>query len=227
MIRRGKSGRGFGQRFGIYGPKTRKRLQAYEGGLWIHAVSVGEVNLAALLIKETQQRQPQLPIVLSVTTPTGQAVALKQIPKEVVIIYNPLDFLWSVKNFFRLLQPRLLILVESEIWPNYFWEAKRRKVPIVIVNARLSKKTEARYHKWAWFCQPLLQQLEVVCVQCEEDKERFIQLGVDPRRIQVTGSMKYDVSRAEIKNSEEIKSILYQAGWSEGEPIFLAGSTCG
>lgn len=225
MVRRGKSGRGFGQRFGFYGPKTRQRLQICKGGLWIHAVSVGEVNLAILLIKEIQQHWPKLPIVLSVTTPTGQAVALKQIPKEVVIIYNPLDFLWSVKTFFRLLQPRLLILVESEIWPNYFWEAKRRKVPIVMVNARLSRKTEARYHKWAWFCQPLLQQLEKVCVQCEEDKERFIRLGVEPSRVEVTGSMKYDVSRITIENKEEIKSTLYQAGWNEGEPIFLAGST--
>jgi 3-deoxy-D-manno-octulosonic-acid transferase len=225
MVRRGKSGRGFGQRFGIYGPKTRQRIQNCKAGLWIHAVSVGEVNLAILLIKEIQQRWPKLPIVLSVTTPTGQAVALKQIPREVVVIYNPLDFFWSVKTFFRLLQPRLLILVESEIWPNYFWEARKRKIPIVMVNARLSKKTEARYHKWAWFCQPLLQQLEKVCVQCEEDKERFIRLGIEPFRVVVTGSMKYDVSHIEIENRQEIKTILHQAGWNEREPIFLAGST--
>lgn len=225
MVRRGKSGRGFGQRFGIYGPKTRQRLTAARKGLWIHAVSVGEVNLAVLLIKEIQQRWPSLPLVLSTTTPTGQAVALKQIPKEVVIIFNPLDFGWSVKSFFHLLQPRLLILVESEIWPNYFWEAQRRKVPIVMVNARLSKKTEARYHKWAWFCQPLLQQFELICAQCDEDRERFIKLGVEPNRVIVTGSMKYDVSRIEVQNSPEAKKILYQAGWSEGDPIFLAGST--
>ena len=226
MVRRGKSGRGFGQRFGVYGPKTRQRLIASRNGLWIHAVSVGEVNLAVLLIKEIQQRWPSLPLVLSVTTPTGQAVALKQVPENVVIIFNPLDFYWSVKSFFRLLQPRLLMLVESEIWPNYFWEAQRKQVPIVMVNARLSKKTEVRYHKWAWFCQPLLQQLQLICAQCEEDRERFIKLGVEPDSVIVTGSMKYDVSRIEIHNSsEEAERILYQAGWNEGEPIFLAGST--
>ena len=225
MVRRGKSGRGFGQRFGVYGLKTRKRLEACRGGLWIHAVSVGEVNLAVLLIKEIQQHWPQVPLVLSVTTPTGQAVALKQIPKEVVIVFNPLDFLGSVKSFFRLLQPRLLILVESEIWPNYFWEAGRKGIPIVLVNARLSQKTEMRYHRWAWFCRPFLEQLQLVCAQCEEDRERFIKLGVKPERVIVTGSMKYDVSKIEIPDNSETRKILYQAGWNEGEPIFLAGST--
>lgn len=225
MLRRSRSGRGFGQRFGIFGRRTRALVEAQRDGIWIHAVSVGEVRLAALLIREWRRRDPAARIVLSTTTPTGQAVAQAEVGSVVPVIFNPIDFLPCVRAAFDLMRPRVLVLVEAEVWPNYFWEARARGVPIVMANARLSRRTEARYHWLGWFARPLLQQLARICVQNARDAERFVGLGVEPGRLIDTGSMKFDVSRVSWNGALDPGGVLGQVGWRAGRPIFLAAST--
>jgi len=225
MLRRSRSGRGFGQRFGIFGKRTRALVEGHRGGIWIHAVSVGEVRLAALLVREWRRRDPDRRIVLSTTTPTGQSVAQAEVGSMVPIIFNPIDFYPCVRAAFELIKPRVLVLVESEVWPNYFWEARARNVPIVMANARLSRRTEARYRRLAWFARPLLRQMMRVCVQSEADAERFAALGIDRRRLVDTGSMKFDVSRISWNGNLDPRKVLQSAGWRADRPIFLAAST--
>ncbi len=224
-IRRGRSGRGLLQKFGLLGPATLKRVLNARGGVWIHAVSVGEVNLATLVIREARRRWPELPILLTTTTPTGREVALRQVPDDVQVIYNPLDFLPSVRWTFMALQPRVLVLIESEIWPNYMWEAQRRSVPVVMVNARLSQRTERRYKACNWFVLPFLQQLSLVCAQNAKDLARYQALGAPPNHLVNTGSMKYDVCKVRASGHADPREILRVAGWKDGQPILLAGST--
>lgn len=225
MLRRSRSGRGFGQRFGIFGKRTREAIGRARGGIWIHAVSVGEVRLAALLVREWRRRDPGAKIVLSTTTPTGQSVAQAEMGNEVPILFNPIDFFPCVRATFDALRPSVLVLVEAEVWPNYFWEARARGVPIVMANARLSRRTEMRYHRLAWFARPLLRQMARICVQNDGDGGRFLGLGVEPSRIVNTGSMKFDVSRIFRKGGFDPAAILARAGWSAGRPVFLAAST--
>lgn len=225
MLRRSRSGRGFGQRFGFFGKRTRELIGGQGGGIWIHAVSVGEVRLAALLIREWRRRDPGAKIVLSTTTPTGQAVAQGEVGSMVPVIFNPIDFLPCVRAAFDLLRPRVLVLVEAEVWPNYFWEARARGVPIVMANARLSRRTESRYRWLSWFSRPLLRQMQRICVQNSRDADRFAGLGIERERLVDTGSMKFDVSRVAWNGALDPGAILAQVGWREGRPIFLAAST--
>lgn len=225
MIRRSRSGRGFGQRFGLFGKRTRAALDAHRGGIWIHAVSVGEVRLASLLIREWKRRDPHAKIILSTTTPTGQSVAQAEVGPMAPVIFNPIDFLPCVKAAFDLIRPRVLVLVEAEMWPNYFWEARARGIPIVMANARLSRRTEARYRRLSWFARPLLRQMARVCVQQALDADRFAALGVDRGRLVDTGSMKFDVSRIYLNGTLDPLEILAKAGWRKDRRIFLAAST--
>src|SRR5271154_6825593 len=145
LWRRGKLLPQFGQRVGPYSKEARERL-ASGADLWIHAVSVGEVKIARVLIRHLREMRPDLRVVVSTTTGTGFTLAKQQLEDaQTSIIYNPIDFLWSVVSTYNTVQPKLLILVESEIWPNYLWCARRRQIPIYLVNSRLSDKSEERY----------------------------------------------------------------------------------
>ena len=141
LWRRGKILPQFGQRFGLYDKDVWVQLEP-GADIWIHAVSVGEVKIARVLIRCLRDVQPDLRIVISTTTGTGFALAeTKLADAQTTIIYNPIDFLWSVVAAYKLIRPRRLILIESEIWPNYLWCARRRGIPIYLVNARLSDRS--------------------------------------------------------------------------------------
>jgi 3-deoxy-D-manno-octulosonic-acid transferase len=136
LWRRGKLLPQFGQRFGIYSRAVREKLKP-GSDLWFHAVSVGEVTLATVIIRQMRAVRPALRVVVSTTTATGFATAKAQLEDELTtVIYNPIDFPWSVADAFNVIRPRRLILIESEIWPNYLWSAKRRGIPVYLVNAR-------------------------------------------------------------------------------------------
>src|SRR5271155_6210563 len=160
LWRRGKLLPQFGQRFGLYAKDVRKRL-APGADLWIHAVSVGEVMIARVLIRHLREMRPDLRVVVSTTTGTGFTVAKERLEDELTsVIYNPIDFLWSVVSAYNLIRPKRLILVESEIWPNYLWCARRRHIPVYLVNTRLSDRTEERYRRMRLIVRPLLQEID-------------------------------------------------------------------
>ncbi|MCB1094339.1 MAG: 3-deoxy-D-manno-octulosonic acid transferase [Verrucomicrobiae bacterium] len=195
MKKRGGYGPGFGQRFGNYAddfpPAATDRSQR---PLWIHAVSVGEVLIAQKLIIEILRREPELPVVLSTTTSTGYAIAVKNLPSGVQVFYNPLDLPPIVRRVLDRIRPRAIVLIEAEVWPNLVHQTSREGIPVFLVNARLSPRSEKRYLQFQRWVAPIFRMLDHVCVQEPEDVARWCGLGVDPDRITHTGSIKFDQS---------------------------------
>jgi 3-deoxy-D-manno-octulosonic-acid transferase len=225
LWRRGKILPHFGQRFGLYAKDVRERLKP-GCDLWIHAVSVGEVKIARVLIRSLREVKPDLRIVISATTGTGFNVAKSLLEDErTSIIYNPIDFLWSVVAAYKLIQPKRLVLVESEIWPNYLWCARRRHVPIYLVNARLSDRSEERYRRMRWLLRPLLNEISLVFAQDQFDVTRLTQAGFAPETIFDLGSLKYDVAVVDTNTEKDISVWWDRAGWTSGQQVLLGGST--
>lgn len=191
MFRRGGYRKKFGQRFGFYDVDLRRRLAA-QPPIWLHAVSVGEVAIALKLADKLRLLKPEARIALTTTTTTGFAFANTNASSWIEVMYTPLDFWPVVKRAFAAIQPQRVVLVEAEVWPNLVAEAHKRRIPIALVNARLSPRSEKRFRRFRFFVRPMFRQLDLVCVQRSEDVARWPVLGVDPRRIQVTGSVKYD-----------------------------------
>ena len=225
LWKRGKLLPQFGQRFGFYSKDVQTQL-APGADLWIHAVSVGEVKLARVLIRHLREFQPTLRIVVSTTTGTGFTVAKQHLADaQTFVIYNPIDFLWSVVWAFNTIKPRLLVLIESEIWPNYLWCAKRRHVPVYLVNTRLSDKSEERYRKLRWLVRPLLQDIDLVFAQDQTDVSRLTQAGFAPESVFKLGSMKYDVAALDTATEKDISTWWDRTGWVGEQTILLGGST--
>lgn len=191
MWKRGGYGTGLSERFGHFRiePSSEPRDVIY-----LHAVSVGEVFIALKLINQWIQREPDLKVVLAATTSTGHAVARENAPDAVRVIYSPLDFGCIVRAVMRRFQPRQLVLIEAEVWPNLVNTARRLGIPVAMVNARLSRRSEKRFMKYRAWVQPWFAMVDLVCVQHEGDAMRFENLGVPRCKIHVTGSIKFDPS---------------------------------
>ena len=225
LWRRGKLLPQFGQRFGFYSKEVRERLKP-GADLWIHAVSVGEVMIALVLIRRLREVRPNLRIVVSTTTGTGFAQAKQHLEDDrTSVIYNPIDFLWSVVSAFKTIRPKRLILIESEIWPNYLWCARRRHIPIMLVNARLSDRSEERYRRLRWLVRPLLQEIALVFAQDPTDVARLTLAGFAPETIFNLGSQKYDVAELDTSTDNGISAWWERTGWVNDPPILLGGST--
>jgi 3-deoxy-D-manno-octulosonic-acid transferase len=221
----------FGQRFGFYSRDVKQRL-APGADIWIHAVSVGEVKIARVVIERMRELRPGTRIVVSTTTGTGYTLAKKRLVDDnITVIYNPIDFLWSVVHAFQLIRPRLLVLVESEVWPNYLWCAKRRRIPVYIVNTRLSEKSEERYRKLRRLVRPILADLDLVFAQDSTEVARLTLAGFPPEAIFNLGSLKYDVAEqesidaADATKEKEINDWWEKTGWNGTQKILLGGST--
>jgi 3-deoxy-D-manno-octulosonic-acid transferase len=223
LIRRGNYRHKFGQRFGFYDSSVRARLNSRRC-TWIHAVSVGEVAIALKLSSKLRQLDPQFFCVLTTTTTTGFHVATSEAGEEMEVLYSPLDFWPVMRQAFALIRPVRIVLVEAEVWPNLAAEARRRRVPLVLVNARLSKRSEARFHRFRFFIEPTFGCLAAVCVQELEDVERWVALGVSRERIHHVGSIKYDPADVRL-NPDLPLEILRTFGIDRDSPILFGGST--
>lgn len=225
MLKRGHLWSDFGPRLGLYSKEQRRRLA---GGvdLWIHAVSVGEVMLASVLLRQMRELRPELKVTLTTTTQTGYRMAKKLEDERTIVLYNPTDFLWGVISAFETIRPKVLVLIESEIWANYIWCAKRRGVPVCLVNTRLSPRTEARYRKLRWFCRPVLREIDLVFAQHPSDVEKLVGAGFAPEAIFPVGSLKYEVADLPEMNGTPVSSWWSDLGWDKPENlVFLGGST--
>lgn len=223
MLRRGNYRHKFGQRFGFYDRALRDRLR--EGDrTWIHAVSVGEVMIALKLAEKLRELEPTLRVVLTTTTTTGFAIATRDSPEWIDVLYNPLDFWPVMRRAFDVIRPRLVILVEAEVWPNLAAEAHRRSLPLALVNARLSSRSERRFRKFRFAVAPTFRLLDLVCVQEPEDVPRWQAIGVERQCIEVVGSIKFDPSLAP-PDPEIPREVLARWGIDPTRPIFFAGST--
>ena len=223
MFRRGGYRENFWQRLGFYSPRQSERLRGI-GPIWFHAVSVGEVSIALKLMHELRARQPDLRCALTTTTTTGYALARKSAPPWIDLLYSPLDFWPVMHRAFRMIKPRCIILIEAEVWPNLVAEASRRRIPLILANARLSPKSERRFRQFKWIVTPIFQKLDLICVSTDEEAKRWRDLGVAKNRIRVLGSIKYDTEEQSIAAAEP-RAFLNRLGIEPNRPILLGGST--
>lgn len=230
MLRRGNYRHKFGQRFGIYSARVRARALAgrAEGWTWVHAVSVGESIIALKLIDEMKRRHPELRVVLATTTSTGFTLARQTAAQRdwMEVIYNPLDFIIPVHRALGLFQPRRLILIEAEVWPNMVATSVRRGLPVFLVNARLSPRSGARYAQARRLTGPVFRLLTGIFLTEEEERPRWIKLGARPEQLTLTGSIKFDQPPASTTTREaEFRHLLTTLGFPENGPILVGGST--
>jgi 3-deoxy-D-manno-octulosonic-acid transferase len=224
MRKRGGYGRNFWQRLGIFNAEAKARLASGPQPIWLHAVSVGEVGVARKLIKELVRLAPERPLVLSTTTSTGYAVAVKDLPAQVTVIYSPVDFLWVVSRVLKLVRPEKIVFVEAEVWPNLTCLAKRRGVHLCLANARLSPRSGRRYAKFKWFVEPIFALLDKVCVQFPDSVERWQAIGARPEAIVLTGSVKYDEPATKPGRSAELRAVAERC-WPGAWPELILGAS--
>ncbi len=207
--------RTLGQRFGELPALWQRTVP---GAIWLHAVSVGEVLAAAPLLDELALRAPKAPIFLSTGTLTGHATAKMRLEGKVAgVFYAPLDFVWAVRKVLRHLRPSLLIVVETEIWPNMFREARRLGCGVAIVNARISDRALPRYRKFAWVFRQVLPLCDTIAAQSEEMAGRFVEVGAALESVRVSGNLKYDFAPPQVGSLSFIGA--------SPKPIWIAAST--
>jgi 3-deoxy-D-manno-octulosonic-acid transferase len=223
LIRRGNYRHKFGQRFGFYDDEVRTRL-ASRRSTWMHAVSVGEVAIALKLSSKLRQLDPEFFCVLTTTTTTGFHVATSEAGDDMEVLYSPLDFWPVMRRAFAVIRPIRIVLVEAEVWPNLAAEARNRRIPLALVNARLSKRSEARFRRFRFLIAPTFRCLDAICVQEPEDVERWIALGVSRERIHHVGSIKYDPADVRL-NPDLPLEVLRSFGIDRDSPILFGGST--
>ncbi|MEP6956614.1 MAG: glycosyltransferase N-terminal domain-containing protein [Chthoniobacterales bacterium] len=223
MRRRGNYRRNFGQRFGFYGAEVRARL-ASRRPTWIHAVSVGEVAIALKLAAKLRELDPAFTCALTTTTTTGYAFANAEARDWMEVIYNPLDYWPIVRSAFATIRPARIVLVEAEVWPNLAAMAQARGVPLALVNARLSPRSERRFLRFRAFVAPTFRCLDLVCVQEERDIARWESLGVRREVIREIGSIKYDPAEGQSDDNLP-REVLGKFGVHAGRPILFGGST--
>ena len=228
VARKGRMPDGWRIRWGRYPAQTHAALARCRGGVWLHAVSLGEAKAAAPLVQALHERYPDLPLVLTAVTRTGHEALTLLAGARDAVTYVPFDLSRVLDRFLDLTRPRLVVLLEQELWPGLVWAAGRRGVPIVVANGRLSERSAVRYRAVGWLARRLLRRVDQFLMQSEADRERLVRLGVAADRALVVGNLKYDnpsVSDAQRRVAQARRSAL---GMAPHEILWIAGSThCG
>lgn len=204
------------ERFSFIEPPLGERV------IWVHAVSVGEVQAAEPLLRALLEQHPEFSILVTTVTPTGSARVVEIFGNDVAHIYAPYDLPDAVARFFERVRPELAIVMETELWPNLFHACQSRQVPLLLVNARLSERSSRGYRRISGLVERTLTAVTQVAAQGEQDAQRFIALGADPGRVTVTGNLKFEqrippslLERAEVLRRE----------WGASRPVWIAAST--
>ena len=224
LWRRGNWVRAFGQRFGQYDKNLRQAI-TNRHVVWVHAVSVGEVNLCVEFVRALQVRLPNAKIIVSTTTTTGMAELHKKLPGTFGKIYYPIDRRKYVDYAFRTLHPSAVILVETEIWPNFIWRAQDSGIPMFLINGRLSEKSYPRYLRLGTVFRQLFGAFTGLGAQTQEYAKQFQQLGCRPEAVRVTGNLKFDAARIGTAKPLDVAALLGQLGVSPDAELLVAGST--
>lgn len=209
--------RRIGERFAFGLPPLRP------GGIWVHAVSVGESIAAAPMIRELMARYPHLPITVTCMTPTGSERIQALFGDSVQHCYLPYDLPWAAARFLERARPKLAVVMETELWPNHIHQCARRGIPVALANARLSARSARGYARFARLTAPMLAKLSLIAVQTEAEAERFRQLGARDECVEVTGSIKFDltIDPALLERASKLR----QQWAAQERPLWIAAST--
>jgi 3-deoxy-D-manno-octulosonic-acid transferase len=204
------------ERFGFF------KAPGFSGSLWVHAVSVGEVNAAEPLIKALQRDYPNAQVVVTTVTPTGTARVHQLFGDSVFHVYLPYDLPYAVSRFLKRIRPRLALIVETEIWPNLYFACHRRGIPLMIVNARLSERSLRGYKPLRGLLRAALRCVSVIAAQSRTDAARYRLLGADSQQVLVTGNMKFDMP---IAAGVVAAGAGMREHWGPRRPVWMAAST--
>ena len=219
MVRYRRYLAGWSHRFG----RIIRKDPALTKCIWLHAVSVGEVNAAKTIVKELENRFGNYEIIITATTDTGFARATEIFGTNHKVFYFPLDFSWIMRRVFRNIQPTICLLMELEVWPNFVQIAHRLHIPVVVVNGRISDKSFSRYKKVKPVAESIFQKLSLILAQTDQYAQRFKEIGVPKKKVVVTGSLKYDT--AQITDKVEGAKALAADLKIKKQRLWVAGAT--
>ena len=206
----------WGERYGFCRGKVAPH------GILLHSVSVGETLAAVPLVRALRHHYPDLPITVTTMTPTGSERVRSAFGDDVYHVYLPYDLPGSVNRFLTTVDPKLVIIMETELWPNLISQLYRRKIPLIIANARLSERSAAGYQKLGSFVKTMLRKITLIAAQNQEDGERFIALGLTRSHLHITGSLKFDIS---VTPELAAKAVALRRQWAAHRPVWIATST--
>ncbi|MBW2478001.1 MAG: 3-deoxy-D-manno-octulosonic acid transferase [Deltaproteobacteria bacterium] len=221
-IRYGKARRGLRERLGFFTPELKDRILGQDV-IWVHAVSVGETRAAIPLFRALKARYPNAFLVLSNVTETGREMARK-IPEADACIFFPFDLSWVVRKVLKLINPKIIILVETEIWPNFVLEARQLNLPVILVNGRISDRSLPRYRKVMKILKPVIDGISAFCMQTAQDARRIRLLGAPSGRVYVTGNMKFDMAPLPM-NDLDFERLRQSYKIPDDIKTWVAGST--
>ena len=224
LRRRGNWRAGFSERFGHYHGGLKQAL-TNRHVVWIHAVSVGEVNLCTQLIRTLEPLVPNIKIVVSTTTTTGMGELRSRLPTHISKIYYPVDRRKCVSRALAVINPQAIVLVEAEIWPNFIWRARDLGIPLFLANARLSDRSYRGYKRFSRLFRPLFASFAGVGAQNETDAARLRDVGCRPEAIRIVGNLKFDAARLDERRTLDVPGMLRQLGVPPDAPILIGGST--
>ncbi|WP_118986043.1 lipid IV(A) 3-deoxy-D-manno-octulosonic acid transferase [Photorhabdus sp. CRCIA-P01] len=206
----------WGERYGFCAGKVAA------GGILLHSVSVGETLAAIPLVRALRHHYPFLPITVTTMTPTGSERVLSALGNDVNHVYLPYDLPGSMERFLNQVNPKLVIIMETELWPNLIFQLHQRNIPLVIANARLSARSAEGYQKVASFVKTMLRSITLIAAQNPEDGERFVELGLKRSQLAITGSLKFDIS---VTPELAAKAVTLRRQWAARRPVWIATST--
>ncbi len=221
MARHGKYSKGLAERLGRL-PSRLQLPREQQPVIWVHAVSVGEVLAVAGLVEELRQRFPQRRIFISTTTDSGQALARKRFG-DANVFYFPMDFAFAIRPYLRALRPRMVVIAETEFWPNFLRLAHASGARVAVVNARISDRSFPSYRRFRGLLRRLLANVDLFLAQTPEDAARLRDIGAEPERVRVTGNLKFDVpAPAPPAIVESVRGSIAATG---AGPVLVCGST--
>ncbi len=206
----------WGERYGFCAGKVAA------GGILLHSVSVGETLAAIPLVRALRHHYPFLPITVTTMTPTGSERVLSALGNDVNHVYLPYDLPGSMERFLNQVNPKLVIIMETELWPNLIFQLHRRNIPLVIANARLSARSAMGYQKIGHFVKTILHKITLIAAQNQEDGDRFTELGLKRSQLAITGSLKFDIS---VTPELAAKAVTLRRQWAARRPVWIATST--
>lgn len=217
---------GFFQRLTLYPPSLMRRLAELDHPIWFHAVSVGEFRALQPLVEAFQQERPEVPLVVTTVTRTGQELARRELPPHIPVFYLPLDLFFLVRRAYSLVKPRAVLVMETEIWPALIDQAAQLSIPVVMVNGRLSEHSADSMYRFRGLFAAILERYAGIAMQTEEDARRLKAIGAPVEKVRVCGNFKFEQAVANAQHVSPRAEQVYQffASWQD-RPLLVFGST--